>query len=75
MSSSQDQTAAFIRDHDAQGEHRCGSDVDMASAHWLASSIEGFGAEPKDRWPEAVDIGRTEAIGQAIAQMCISAAN
>ena len=40
------QTAAFIRDHDAQGEHRCGSDVDMASAHWLASSIESFGAEP-----------------------------
>ena len=43
---SQDQTAAFIRDYDAQGEHRCGSDVDMASAHWLASSIESFGAEP-----------------------------
>ena len=78
----------------------------MASAHWLASSIESFGAEPNligfdmarvifkhraryvsvlspnallrhqaDRWPEAVDIGRTEPIGQAIAQMCISAAN
>jgi hypothetical protein len=38
--------AAVIRAYDAQGNHRTGTEVDKASAEWLANEVRQFGAEP-----------------------------
>src|SRR5260370_5308311 len=38
--------AAVIQDYDAQGNHRTGTEVDRASADWLASRLRHLGAEP-----------------------------
>ena len=38
--------AAAIQAYDAQGNHRTGTDVDRASAEWLASEMRRSGAEP-----------------------------
>ena len=38
--------AAVIQDYDAQGNHRTGTEVDSASAHWLASRLRYLGMEP-----------------------------
>jgi hypothetical protein len=38
--------AAVIQDYDAQGNHRTGTEVDRASAEWLASRLRHLGAEP-----------------------------
>lgn len=39
--------AAIIAAYDAQGVHRTGSDVDRASAEWLADEVRAAGAEPE----------------------------
>jgi hypothetical protein len=38
--------AAVIQAYDAQGNHRTGTDVDNASAEWLANQVRQLGAEP-----------------------------
>jgi hypothetical protein len=38
--------ADVIRTYDAQGNHRTGTDVDLASAEWLANQVRQSGAEP-----------------------------
>jgi hypothetical protein len=38
--------AKIIRDYSQQGDHRSGSDVDDASADWLATQIKSLGVEP-----------------------------
>jgi hypothetical protein len=38
--------AAVIQDYDAQGNHRTGTEVDRASAEWLANRLRHLGAEP-----------------------------
>jgi hypothetical protein len=38
--------AAVIQAYDAQGNHRTGTDVDNASAEWLANKVRQLGAEP-----------------------------
>lgn len=38
--------AAVIQAYDAQGNHRTGTEVDRASAEWLASQVRHLGAEP-----------------------------
>jgi hypothetical protein len=38
--------AAVIQDYDTQGNHRTGTEVDRASAEWLASRLRELGAEP-----------------------------
>jgi hypothetical protein len=36
--------AAVIRAYDAQGNHRTGTEVDKASAEWLANEVRQLGA-------------------------------
>jgi hypothetical protein len=36
-----------VRDYDAQGIHRTATDVDDASAHWLAGQLQAIGVEAK----------------------------
>ena len=38
--------AAVIQAYDAQGNHRTGTEVDKASAEWLANQVRQLGAEP-----------------------------
>ena len=38
--------AALIQTYDAQGNHRTGTEVDQASAEWLANQVRQSGAEP-----------------------------
>src|ERR1700687_5985212 len=38
--------AAVIQTYDAQGNHRTGTEVDKASAEWLANQVRKLGAEP-----------------------------
>ena len=38
--------AAVIQAYDAQGNHRTGTEVDNASAEWLANQVRRLGAEP-----------------------------
>ncbi len=38
--------ARTIREYDAQGVHRTGTEVDTASAHWLAGLVREAGVEP-----------------------------
>jgi len=38
--------AAVIQTYDAQGNHRTGTEVDRASAEWLANQVRQSGAEP-----------------------------
>ena len=38
--------AAVIQAYDAQGNHRTGTEVDKASAEWLANQVRKLGAEP-----------------------------
>jgi hypothetical protein len=38
--------AAVIQAYDAQGNHRTGTEVDNASAEWLAEQVRQLGAEP-----------------------------
>lgn len=38
--------AAVIQAYDAQGNHRTGTEVDKASAEWLANQVRYLGAEP-----------------------------
>jgi hypothetical protein len=38
--------AAVIQTYDAQGNHRTGTEVDKASAEWLANRVRKLGAEP-----------------------------
>jgi hypothetical protein len=38
--------AAVIQTYDAQGNHRTGTQVDEASAEWLANQVRKLGAEP-----------------------------
>ena len=38
--------AAVIRAYDAQGNHRTGTEVDRASAEWLANNVRKLGVEP-----------------------------
>jgi len=38
--------AAVVQEYDAQGNHRTGTEVDSASAHWLASRLRYLGPEP-----------------------------
>lgn len=38
--------AAVIQTYDAQGNHRTGTEVDEASAEWLANQVRKLGAEP-----------------------------
>ncbi len=38
--------AGVIQAYDAQGNHRTGTEVDTASAEWLASQVRQLGAEP-----------------------------
>ena len=40
-----DRIASYIRDYDAQGWHRTGSAVDVASARWLAADVQALGLE------------------------------
>ena len=40
-----DRIASYIRDYDAQGWHRTGSAVDVASARWLAAEVQALGLE------------------------------
>ena len=42
----EERVAAVIRTYDAQGNHRTGSEVDKASAEWLANQVRKLGAEP-----------------------------
>lgn len=37
---------AIIRAYEEQGDHRTGTDVDTASAHWLANEVSRIGLEP-----------------------------
>jgi hypothetical protein len=39
--------AKVVREYDAQGIHRTATDVDEASAHWLANQLQGNGVETK----------------------------
>jgi hypothetical protein len=39
--------AQVVRDYDAQGIHRTATEVDEASAHWLASQLQAAGVEAK----------------------------
>jgi len=39
--------ARIVRDYDAQGIHRTATDVDAASAHWLAGQLQATGVEAK----------------------------
>jgi hypothetical protein len=38
--------AAVIQTYDAQGNHRTGTEVDRASAEWLANQVQKLGVEP-----------------------------
>src|SRR6266850_754672 len=38
--------AAVIQDYDAQGNHRTGTEVDTASAQWLAEEVRRLGVKP-----------------------------
>jgi len=38
--------AAVIQTYDAQGNHRTGTEVDKASAEWLANQVQKLGIEP-----------------------------
>ena len=38
--------ADVVREYDAQGHHRTGTDADHASARWLQGKIRQMGAEP-----------------------------
>ena len=38
--------AGVVQAYDAQGNHRTGTDVDNASAEWLANQVRQLGAEP-----------------------------
>lgn len=39
--------ARVVREYDAQGIHRTATDVDEASAHWLANQLQAAGVEAK----------------------------
>jgi hypothetical protein len=39
--------AKVVREYDAQGIHRTATDVDEASAHWLANQLQAAGVEAK----------------------------
>ncbi len=45
MTAIEDRVSEIIREYDAQGWHRTGSEVDTASAHWLAERAEQLGVE------------------------------
>lgn len=49
--------AQVVRDYDAQGIHRTATDVDEASAHWLANQLQTAGVEAK---LEAFPINRVD---------------
>src|SRR5262245_23816816 len=49
--------AAVIQAYDAQGNHRTGTEVDRASAEWLANQVRQSGAEPS---LEAFTISRVD---------------
>lgn len=49
--------AAVIQTFDAQGNHRTGTDIDKASAEWLADQVRQSGADPS---PEAFPLSRIE---------------
>ncbi len=51
--------ARVIREYDAQGVHRTGTDVDTASAHWLAALVGEAGHEPQ---LGALDFERTDTV-------------
>jgi hypothetical protein len=38
--------AAVVQAYDTQGNHRTGTDVDTAPAHWLAEEVQRLGAKP-----------------------------
>ena len=65
-----DRIADIIAEYDAQGIHRTGTDVDIASAAWLAERVEALGLEVKrDRFDfERVDLGvnQIETAGLAV---------
>ena len=42
----EERVAAVIQTYDAQGNHRTGTEVDKASAEWLASQVRKLGLEP-----------------------------
>lgn len=46
MMEMKERIAAIIREYDAQGVHRTGTDVDDRSAAWLADRIRSLGVEP-----------------------------
>lgn len=51
--------ARVIREYDAQGIHRTGTEVDTTSAHWLAELVREAGVEPQ---LEALDFERTDTV-------------
>lgn len=46
MDDRRDAISAIIREYDAQGWHRTGTDVDAASGRWLANRVSQLGARP-----------------------------
>ena len=42
----EERVATVIQAHDAQGNHRTGTNVDNVSAEWLANQVRQMGAEP-----------------------------
>lgn len=66
----EERIASIIREYDAQGIHRTGTDVDNVSAEWMASRITGMGVTPEiDAFEfERVEIldGRFEVAGVGV---------
>src|SRR5262245_45099022 len=46
MTSLEQRVVSLLKAYDAQGNHRTGTAVDHASAHWLAQEIRRLGIEP-----------------------------
>ncbi|HJZ66892.1 MAG TPA: hypothetical protein VKF81_02020, partial [Blastocatellia bacterium] len=58
--------AAAIQAYDAQGNHRTGTEVDKASAEWLANQVRQLGAEP------SLELFTLNRVDPQLCSLCLS---
>src|SRR5262249_23729139 len=58
--------AAAIQAYDAQGNHRTGTEVDKASAEWLANQVRQLGAEP------SLELFTLNRVDPQLCYLCLS---
>src|SRR5690348_9089543 len=60
----QQRIGALIRAYEEQGAHRTGTEVDLASAEWLAGEVRGIGLNAT---LEAFALRRVDPVGASVA--------